>query len=123
MNTPQTASMFDDIRRPLTAAALGFTYRYMLDTNDINSAFIYAGIVGISDLFAEKTSSMLVPDLQNLSLNSLKNMAVKGSLSAGINSGLQLLVLKDGLVMENAIVAAGASISAILLEPTIKSII
>ena len=123
MNSPQTASMFDEIRRPLTAAALGFTYRYMLDTNDINSAFMYAGIVGLSDMFAEKASSMLVPDLDNLALNSLKNMATQGALSAGINSGLQLLVLKDGLVMENAIVGAASSVSAILLEPTVRSII
>ena len=122
MNPPPMPSMFDEIRKPLTAAALGFTYRYMLD-QDVNSAVMYAGIVGLSDMFAAKTSEMLVPDLDNLALNSLKNLSVQGGLAAGINSGLQLLVLKDGLVLENAIVGAASSISAILLEPTVRSII
>ena len=122
MNNPQVASTFDEIRKPLTAAALGFTYRYMLD-QDVNSAVMYDGIVGLSDIFAAKTSDMLVPTLDNLALNSLKNMSVQGGLAAGINAGLQLLVLKDGLVLENAIVGGTCSISAILLEPTVRSII
>lgn len=115
-------STFDQIRKPLISSGLGFTYRYMLD-KDINQAIMYAGIVGLSHVVADKTIDTLVPNFDNQALDSFKNMTLVGSICGGLNAGLQLMILKDSLIMENAIIGAGCSASSILLEPTFKSII
>ena len=94
----------------------------MLDGN-MNASFQYASIVGLSNILSVKTSEMLVPDLSNETFNSLKNIFVHGGLTGTINSALQMALSKDILYLENAFIGAGASVAAILVEPTLKNII
>ena len=116
-------SMFDETRRPLISFGLGFAYRYALDSKDMNSAFMYGSIVGVSHIVSDKIISTLLPEFENSTLNDFKNMSTIGGITGGVNAGLQLMLMKDPLYLENGIVGAGASIASIVLEPTFKSII
>ena len=116
-------SMFDDVRKPLISFGLGFAYRYALDSNDTNSAFMYASILGVSHIVSDKIIATLLPEFENSSLNDIKNMTTIGGITGGVNAGLQLMLMKDPLYLENGLVGAGASIASIVLEPTFKSII
>ena len=116
-------SMFDEIRRPLISFGLGFAYRYALDSNDTNSAFMYGSILGVSHIVSDKIIATLLPEFDNSVLNDFKNMTTIGGITGGVNAGLQLMLMKDPLYIENGLVGAGASIASIVLEPTFASII
>ena len=122
MNIPNTSSIFSEIRKPLIASGLGFAYSYMLE-NDLNKAMQYGSIIGLSNILSVKASNLLLPEIHNEALNSIKNMSTQGALTGLINSGLQMVLSKDVLYMENSIIGAGCTISAIILEPTFASII
>ena len=91
--------------------------------SDVNKALQYGSIVGLSNILSVKASNLLVPELNSEALNSIKNMGIHGSLTGLINAGLQMVLSKDVLYMENSIVGAGCTISSIILEPTFASII
>jgi hypothetical protein len=80
-------------------------------------------MLGLSNILSVKTSNMLIPELQSEALNSIKNMGIHGSLTGLINSGLQMVLSKDVLYMENSIVGGACTVASIVLEPTIASII
>ena len=117
------SSMFDEIRRPLISFGLGFAYRYALDSKDMNSAFMYGSIVGVSHIVSDKIIATLLPEFDNEVLNNFKNMSMIGGISGATNAALQLMLMKDPLYLENGLVGGGCSIASIVLEPTFKSII
>ena len=116
-------SMFDEIRRPLISFGLGFAYRYALDSKDMNSAFMYGSILGVSHIVSDRIIATMLPEFENETLNNFKNMSTIGGITGLTNSGLQLMLMKDQLYLENALVGGGASIASIVLEPTFKGII
>ena len=116
-------SMFDDLRKPLISFGLGFAYRYALDSKDMNSAFMYGSILGVSHIVSDKIIATMLPEFENDTLNNFKNMSFVGGITGATNAGLQLMLMKDPLYLENGLVGGGASIASIVLEPTFKSII
>ena len=116
-------SMFDEMRRPLISFGLGFAYRYALDSKDTNSAFMYASILGVSHIVSDKIIATMLPEFDNNTLETFKNMTTIGSITGATNSALQFMLMKDPLYLENALVGGGSSIASIVLEPTFKSII
>ena len=116
-------SMFDDLRKPLISFGLGFAYQYALDSKDTNSAFMYGSILGVSHIVSDKIIATMLPEFDNEALETFKNMTTVGSICGATNAGLQFMLMKDPLYLENGLVGAGSSIASIVLEPSFKNII
>ena len=84
---------------------------------------MYGSILGLSHIVSDRIIATMLPEFDNDTLETFKNMTTIGGVTGATNAGLQFMLMTDPLYLENALVGGAASIGSIVLEPTFKNII